>query len=505
MKILNSLFLSVFIILFFILAAFLQESDMFMDALTASATNKKEPKKRKRRTSVTKDTTSTTNPPPVSTSPPTSPTVTNSTMSPLSSPVALKAIAPKFYKDTLETDDTKPTETEDTKTEIKEEQDVEKTEEKEEENENVLTENVVKEIDGLRGVLVYHKRKGPKKSVKWRGDSELEEVKYFELDETERVNVTKTFTDMKQMEHVGEREALQLSRKVPNEDLMDERTTWKPLVPLDLPPPLAESGSKSLEKSIQFAREKVVLQALYFNRTMLPESAAEPDVEHHHVTDPAIIPLEDVTGNPDSVNDYQNTPWPEPKGSPPHNNLNSIPNVPTNMFSGGIPPFNPNPIGPPNFPGMPQQFAGPGFGPNMMGGDWRNMGDGSVMQSEAMNHGPVNPTIFNNRPDGYMMDEGNFPPGNFGPGPGPMGPGPIYQNFMGNRGNNRGGYRNMNRGGWFRPSGPPPGWHGPRGGSGNHWGGRGGGAGICKQYKMQGFCRNRDSCPYMHPQNNGPY
>ena len=37
-----------------ILVVFLQESDMFMDALTAS-TKAKEPRKRKRRTSITKD------------------------------------------------------------------------------------------------------------------------------------------------------------------------------------------------------------------------------------------------------------------------------------------------------------------------------------------------------------------------------------------------------------------------------------------------------------------
>lgn len=480
-----------------------------MDALAASASNKKEPKKRKRRASVSKDT------PPATTnaSPPTSPTVTNST-SPLNSPLALKSItAPKFYKDTLETDDSKPSDSEQESNEPKTEKTDEPAKVKEEKEDDLHLENIVKEVDGLRGVLIHHKRRVTKKSVKWRADSELEEIQYFELDETERVNVTKTFTDMKQMEHVGEREALQLSRKLPNEDLMDERTTWKPLIPLNLPPPLAEHGSKSTEKSVQFAREKIVLQAIYFNRSMLPDSPAEPDIEHHQVTDPAVIPLEDVTGNPDSVNDYQNTPWPEPKGSPSHT-VPAIPNVAPNMFPGNMPPFNPA-MGAPNFPGIPQQFGGPGFGPgpHNVGGDWR-MGDGTVMQPDMMNHGPMNPNMFPNRPDGFnnMMDENNFPPQNFGPGPGPggpgpmgpgPGPGPMFGPGFGNRGN-RGGFRNMNRGGWFRPAGPPPGWHGGRGGNANHWMGRGG-AGICKQFKMQGFCRNRDSCPFMHPQGNVPY
>lgn len=388
------------------------------------------------------------------------------------------------------------------KPEIKEEQATTPTVKKEEatkeedEEDNRPLENVVKEVDGLRGVLVYHKRRGPKKQVKWRVETELEEVQYFELDETERVNVTKTFTDMKTMEHTGEREAMQLCRKVPSEDIMDERTSWKLLIPLELPAHLAEPGCKSSEKAIQFAREKVVLASLYFNRNMLPDSATEPDIEHQPVTDPATIPLDDVTGNPDSVNDYQNTPWPDPKGSPPQS-TNMLPNIPTNIFPGNIPQFNQQ-IVPPNFAAIPQApFPAPGFTPpNMIGGEWRPMGESIP---DAINHNPMVPF---NRPDSFngIIEEGNFPPQNFGPGPGPM-PGPMYPGF--NRGN-RGGFRGMNRGGWFRPQGPPPGWHGPRGGS-NHWGGRGGGAGICKQFKMQGFCRNRDNCPFMHPQPNGPY
>lgn len=465
-----------------------------MDALAASLTNKKDTKKRKRRTSVTKDNAS--NPAPAS-SPPTSPNGSNSTMSPLSSPTVLKSIAPKFYKDTLDTEENKSENEE--KIEVKEETtaEVKKEEGTQEEDDDRPLENVVKEVNGLRGVLVYHKRRGPKKQVKWKTETELEEVQFFELDETERVNVTKTFTDMKQMEHVGEREALQMCRKLPSEDIMDERTTWKPLIPIDLPPPLAESGCKSSEIDIQFAREKVVLASLYFNRNMLPDTATEPDAEHQPVTDPNIIPLEDASGNTDSINDYQNTPWPEPKGSPPH--TTNMPNVPPNMFPGNIQQFNQQ-IVPPNFTGMPQvPFPVPGFqSPNMMGGEWRPMGEGTP---EVINHSPISPVF--NRPDNFngMMDDGNFPPQNFGPGPGPI-PGPMYPGF--NRGN-RGAFRGMNRGGWFRPQ-PPPGWHGPRGGpGGNHWGGRGAATGVCKQFKMQGFCRNRDNCPFMHPQPNGPY
>lgn len=53
-----------------------------------------------------------------------------------------------------------------------------------------------------------------------------------------------------------------------NEDTMEEKTIWKALIPIDLPPPLVEPGKDSQEKSIQYAREKGILQALYFNRSM---------------------------------------------------------------------------------------------------------------------------------------------------------------------------------------------------------------------------------------------
>lgn len=48
--------------------------------------------------------------------------------------------------------------------------------------------NVEREKNRLpKGVLVYvKKKKGLKKSVMWKIDSELEAIRYFELDETER-------------------------------------------------------------------------------------------------------------------------------------------------------------------------------------------------------------------------------------------------------------------------------------------------------------------------------
>lgn len=56
------------------------------------------------------------------------------------------------------------------------------------------------------------------------------------------------------------------------DDIMEEKATWQPLIPIDLPPSLVEPGVRSREKDVQYAREKVILQALYFSRTMYVES-----------------------------------------------------------------------------------------------------------------------------------------------------------------------------------------------------------------------------------------
>ena len=45
-------------------------------------------------------------------------------------------------------------------------------------------------LGSLKGVLVHFKsRRGPKKSVCWRLDKDLEAIRYFDLDETERGKV----------------------------------------------------------------------------------------------------------------------------------------------------------------------------------------------------------------------------------------------------------------------------------------------------------------------------
>ncbi|XP_014610614.1 PREDICTED: serine/threonine-protein phosphatase 1 regulatory subunit 10 [Polistes canadensis] len=569
----------------------LQESDMFMDALTAS-TKSKEPRKRKRRTSITKEGSTDLKKQELSisdnreiTPPPTSPSSIEE-----KSPVVVKPNF-KFYQDTLETEEDKEQkDKESNDEEIKRDKediidnqkdtgdnnddDGSSTPTPEDDTEEIKTsdspedassdglDSLKKEIipypeiryvDGLRSVLLLQKRKGPKKTLKWKTD--LESIRYFELDETERVNVTKTFTDMKQMEKQNEREAFQMARKLSNEDLMEERTRWKPLIPIDLPPALVEPGKDSREKDIQYAREKGILQALYFNRSMIPDSAAEPDEERHHIiTDPKVIPLDDLTGNKESEKDFTNITWPEPKPQ--------LPVQPSTITNFHYPPYSHTqqpmmaPVGPQGtmnpIPQIPQQMMPPTHMGQMApelagpipaatgggGGGWRT-GDGKVVVPDVamnpmanmpaafpqgMENGPMlppgmmGPPLYNQQDGGYGMmgpeDMGfnNMNPNNFQGPPGPMyGPGPgPGPNFQGPRGP-VGPMHVRGRGG--PGPGPGPGWY--RGGCGPGRGGgwRGGGGGwrgngkqprVCMQFTKNGYCRVGEKCQYLHPGVNCP-
>lgn len=488
----------------FVTAMLLLESDMFMDALNASATNKKDPKKRKRRTSGSKD-----GNPANEGSPPHTPTTVTSPSS------ESKSVPPRFYQDTLETEDSK--DKTDKNPETNEKQDTAEPDKEDEEKMDTAEPHTLT-INGLKGVLCYHKRKGPKKSIKWKPDTELEEIQYFELDETERVNVTKTFTDMKYLERIHEREAFQKGRNLSNDDVMEEKTTWRPLIPVDGGGQIqVEHGKNSKEKDIQAIRQKGTLQPLYFSKAMIPDSALEPDPETHPYSEPTIIPLEDVTGNQDNISDFRNMPWPEPKGNAPPQSANM--NVPA-MFPTNINQF-PNGFPNPQFPVVP-----PGFqGGNMVPTEWQNgvpphmipngmpgpmppgamppgnmppgmmMPPDNMMMSPDMFAGP-NP-MYSVPPEGFNMQQNMFPmdfnmSGPQGP-PGPDGfPGPG--NFRGAmRGRGAGGHwRGKNAGNW---DGPPRG----RGGS------RGGRKAVCIYFQRKGSCRQGDNCSFLHPGVNCPF
>ncbi|KAJ0181760.1 hypothetical protein K1T71_002482 [Dendrolimus kikuchii] len=486
----------------------LLESDMFMDALNASATNKKEPKKRKRRTSGSKD-----GNPQSDGSPPHTPTT-------ISSPNGEnKSVPPRFYQDTLEADDNK-------------EKSVDKVAEKNESPNADITENGIEEkmdtaepphtvtVNGLKGVLCYHKKKGPKKSIKWKPDSELEEIQYFELDETERVNVTKTFTDMKYLERIHEREAFQKGRNLSTDDVMEEKTNWRPLILIDVEGQVqVEYGKNSKEKEIQAIRQKGTLQPLYFHKSMIPDSPLEPDLETHPYTEPTTIPLDDVTGNQDNISDFRNMPWPEPKGNAPVSTANM--NL-TAMFPSNMNQF-PNSFPNPQFPGVPGPFQGPamvppdwpnGVPPHMMANGMPGPIPGGALAPGAMPPGSMppgmmmppenmlmNPEMFGAPnpmfpipPEGFNMQQNMFPMDFNMSGP------PGTDGYTG-PGNFRGPMRGRGAGGHWRGKGPGN-WESSQRGRG---GARGGRKAVCIYFQRKGSCRQGDNCTFLHPGVNCPF
>lgn len=313
--------------------------------------------------------------------------------------------------------------------------------------------------NGPPGVLMLHRRRGPKKKLTWRPQESLEQVRYFELDENERCNVTKTsFMDMKNLERFNERDAIVLARRGFNqEDNMEPQTNWKPLVEVDDVPPHPE-GNQSKQRKIQAERELTTLRALYFTHALIPDSPAEAEFEPVFNHDVPLIPLDDLTGNPDAVNDFTSMPWPEPRGSPKQGDnsmtgtggLGSpvdmfgstsapITNVPNSNKPSGGNPFNP--------------FVGP-FG----GNQGPNASNGSQIQNSPQNQwqGPPNGMIGSMGGPGPMGGNGPmmnnpFNSGHGSPimdigGQGPMGPGPMMnngpQNFMNQFSPNFGGHPN---------------------------------------------------------------
>lgn len=67
----------------------------------------------------------------------------------------------------------------------------------------------------VKGVLVYHRVNRRKKKVRWVEDENIKQIRFFELDETERVNVNrfKHVGDMKMMDKLIEREQFMKSRR----------------------------------------------------------------------------------------------------------------------------------------------------------------------------------------------------------------------------------------------------------------------------------------------------
>lgn len=478
-------------------ASVLIESDMFMDAMTA-ATTKKEVRKRKRLHSVKDgdEAPKAEAKPGQAAAPPTTPPAKDG------KDAKAVAVAPmRFYQDTLEDSDHKDDA-------VKREPDAGADDDDDDaasKDKKAKTDDAHAELpltadspeeapvkrepgpgcgpDGPPGVLTIHRRRGPKKQLRWRPQEQLEEVRFFELDETERINVTKTFVDAKQSERTSEREAFLISRKIGSaEDTMVEQMAWQPLMLVEDVPPF-EAGALSKERQVQADREKTCLKTIYFNRSMIPDTALEPDVIAFQSAEAPTIPLYDVTGNPDAVHDFTSMPWPEAKTAPqqPIGNFDELSGALGNLSA--LNQFNSL-----NWPAQSANMLGMrpqpqlGFGPMMGGADAMNL---NAMQAfGAANMAPMLGQAFvGPNAVGFMN--------NFGPQVPPM---------LGNENRNRSAN-------WFTGNNNTQqsnnNW---KSGSGNYQRGGGGGGGggnwrnrrVCKQFQ-QGSCRHGDKCKFYHP------
>ncbi|NXV53603.1 PP1RA phosphatase, partial [Uria aalge] len=156
-----------------------------------------------------------------------------------------------------------------------------------------------------------------KKTVSWPEENKLREYFYFELDETERVNVNKIkdFEEAAKREMLKDRHAFETARRL-SHDAMEEKVPWIYPKLLDLPAPLVVPGSGSRERFTQAEREKGILQEIFLSK----ESPHEPDPESYEPLPPKLIPLdEDCSAEevayPEGLEAGAASPSPDPGGA----------------------------------------------------------------------------------------------------------------------------------------------------------------------------------------------
>ncbi|KAM4611196.1 serine/threonine-protein phosphatase 1 regulatory subunit 10 isoform 1-T2 [Discoglossus pictus] len=146
-------------------------------------------------------------------------------------------------------------------------------------------------------------KKGKKrKTVTWPDESNLREYFYFELDETERVNVNKIkdFGEAAKREMLKDRQAFQDARRH-SHDTMEEVIPWTAPRLILLHGALVQVGSNSTERRTQADREMGILQELFLSKESVPDSPHEPDPEPYEPSPPKLIPLDEESSMDEGV------------------------------------------------------------------------------------------------------------------------------------------------------------------------------------------------------------
>ncbi|CAH1785294.1 unnamed protein product [Owenia fusiformis] len=209
---------------------------------------------------------------------------------------------PSFYKDTLEDGGMSPTENGDSNSVTGDDASTLSSRRSSEEKMDTSEKEEEELVNGKK-----------KKRVSWADDSKLRQMHYFEMNDDERVNVNrlKSFEELRNLERAKDKDVFKQAHVGgQNEDTttMEFMRWYTPALIDGLTPPQNEPGCNSEEKKIQTEREATVLQAIYFNKAMIPDSPAEADPEaiepNHH---PKIIPLEDESNQEDEPYNPEDT------------------------------------------------------------------------------------------------------------------------------------------------------------------------------------------------------
>ncbi|XP_054715225.1 serine/threonine-protein phosphatase 1 regulatory subunit 10-like isoform X2 [Uloborus diversus] len=371
------------------------------------------------------------------------------------------------------------------------------------ETEEESTEKPPFDPDQLRSILSHGRRRGKKKSVQWVEDNNLKEIFYFELDETERVNVLRaqTFCDLKSIEAKREREAMELVKRQAGDRMEEAIRWWQFPILIDCPPALMEPGCQSKEKEIERLRQQSSLQEIYFTREMIPDSPREPDLEIVPTIEPKVIPL-DEENQIGTVMDYSK--FETPKAS--------LPDVLTSLIMNTSKPL----------PSAPSSFS-----PEQMPFDASNLKLPLLDANKVLNQMPIAPMsasydpaepITSNclLPHPPMPNMMVMPPGNENQNMGNIRPPPewrpnedmdmnpmkppdgFFRNFNMNAGLPMDPMSGMNMRprmmpDMFRPPVMPKGPRGPRPRP----------RVLCRHFAA-GSCRFGNNCTFLHPGVNGP-
>ncbi|XP_029022076.1 serine/threonine-protein phosphatase 1 regulatory subunit 10 [Betta splendens] len=399
-----------------------------------------------------------------------------------------------------------------------------------------------------------------KKTVRWAEEEQLKHYFYFDLDETERVNVNKIkdFGEAAKRELMMDRQTFEMARRL-SHDTMEERVPWTPPRPLTLTGSLVSSGANSTEKLTQRDREMGILQEIFLNKESVPDSPHEPDPEPYEPMPPRLIPLDEDSSMVDDgyvelmdTTSQHGSSMAQTEGSklPP-----VLANLMGNLSNSSRSPQATNTVSNPVAPSVNVQellSSIMGATGNQSTEDLIKQPDfsdkikqllGSLQHNQNQNQGgppPVNPSLLGHGPGMSNMNmhmqmpmNGSYPPNNPPSGPRFNHPPPPHNH--GPPFNATGGPRLM---------GPPP--NQGRGDNGNYWGddsmrggphrgghfhrggrgrgaepgfrgrGRGGPRGghnnmndmskrpVCRHFMMKGSCRYEGNCAFYHPGVNGP-